>query len=77
MIPARDPTEYTLFPKADRAFIRGWLAWTDAHAAHLANLAPIATLPPPGLGVIDGTCAMSSSPGRKPSIVKRAHGPLV
>ena len=63
MIPARDPTEFALFPAADRAFIRQWLEWTDVHAEYLANTAPIATLPPPGLGVVDGTCAMLRDEG--------------
>ena len=63
MIPARDPVEFSLFPKEDRDFIHSWLSWTDAHAAYLANTAPIATLPPPGLGVVDGTSAMLSDEG--------------
>ena len=54
MIPARDAAEFALFPKADLAFIRSWLAFTDQRAAYLAHTVPIATLPPPGLGVVDG-----------------------
>jgi len=63
MIPARDSTEFALFPMEDRAFIKHWLGWTDEHATYLANTAPIATLPPPGLGVVDGTSAMAGDEG--------------
>ena len=60
---ARDETEFKLFPKGDITFIRSWLAWTDTHAATLAHTAPIATLPPPGIGQVDGTAAMLEDEG--------------
>ena len=63
MIPARDPAEFAHFPQADRDFIHGWLSWTDAHLAALGNTLPLATLPGPGLGNVDGTAAMHGDEG--------------
>ena len=63
MIRARDEAEYTLFPQADRDFIRKWVNWTDANLGYLRNTLPIATLPGPGLGSIDGTSAMAGDEG--------------
>lgn len=63
MIPARDESEYSLFPKADRDFISRWVNWTDTNVGYLRNTLPIATLPGPGLGNIDGTSAMSGDEG--------------
>ena len=59
MIPARDPSEFALLPSADVAFVRDWLRWTDDHAATLRRTMPIANLPPPGLGSVDGTSAVA------------------
>lgn len=63
MIPARDESEYSLFPQADRDFISRWVNWTDTNLVYLRNTLPIATLPGPGLGNIDGTSAMSGDEG--------------
>ena len=41
MLPARDESEFTLFPKEDVAFIHDWLAWTDTHIQHLKNTSPL------------------------------------
>ena len=45
MIPARDESEYSLFPQADRDFISRWVNWTDTNLVYLRNTLPIATLP--------------------------------
>ena len=58
MIPARDQQEFDLLPKRDRAFIKDWLAWTDTNLEYLRHTAPIATLDAPGVGHVDGTCAI-------------------
>ena len=63
MLPARDETEFKLFPAADLAWISSWIRWAEAHAHVLAHTAPIATLPPPGLGSVDGTSAVSGDAG--------------
>jgi hypothetical protein len=63
MIPARDVAEFTLFPKDDVAWIRKWLAWTDAHIDNLRNTQWIPSLSAPGAGHIDGTHAMSGNEG--------------
>jgi len=63
MIPARDPDEFSMFPPADRDFISGWLNWTDTDLVVLRNTMPIATLPGPGLGNVDGTSAMHDDEG--------------
>ena len=58
MIPARDPSEFALFPEADKAWIRHWLQWTDTHNQTLARQMPIPNLPRPQVGAVDGTVAM-------------------
>jgi hypothetical protein len=63
MIPARDMQEYNLLPQEDRDFIKNWIAWTDEKLEYLRNTMPIATLPGPGIGNVDGTCAMSKDEG--------------
>lgn len=63
MIPARDEDEYNLFPQEDLRFISDWLAWTDLNKKFLERGRPIATLPPPSLGSVDGTCAMFENNG--------------
>ena len=52
MIPARDPSEFALFPEADKAWIRHWLQWTDAHNQTLARQMPIPNLPQPQIGAV-------------------------
>lgn len=63
MIPARDTEEFSLFPAEDTAFIQHWVNWTDTNLKYLRNTMPIATLPGPGLGTVDGTAAMSGDEG--------------
>lgn len=63
MIPARDIPEFQMFPDKDLTFIRDWLAWTDAHLPQLRMTRPIATLGPPALGSVDGTCAIFNNSG--------------
>ena len=55
MLPARDPQEFSLFPKEDLGFVRDWLAWADAHVALLKLTRPVPSLSTPGLGLADGT----------------------
>eukprot|EP00948_MAST-09A_sp_MAST-9A-sp1_P003307 g3307.t1 len=61
MIPARDEEEFTLFPDNDINFIRSWLAWTDENIDALQNTMPIASLPPPSIGNVDGTAAWTDT----------------
>jgi len=58
MIPARDESEYELFPKEDISFIRGWLNWTDSHINALKNTVPLPGHDEVGVGLIDGTAAL-------------------
>lgn len=55
MLPARDPQEFSLFPKEDLSFVHGWLAWADANVALLKLTRPVPSLSTPGLGLADGT----------------------
>jgi hypothetical protein len=57
MTPSRDLSEFTLFPKADVAFITNWLAWTDTHIAYLENTVPLIDMDEVALGLVDGTAA--------------------
>lgn len=59
MIPARDESEFTLFPKEDVAFIRDWLAWTDAHIDFLKNTVPLPNMDEVALGLVDGSAAFA------------------
>jgi hypothetical protein len=59
MIPARDESEFSLFPDEDVAFIRGWLAWTDAHIEFLKNTVPLPNMDEVGLGLVDGSAAFA------------------
>ena len=61
MIPARDPAEDRNFSEADRAWFRGWIAWTNEHKDLLRHTRPI--LGPPALGRIDGTTAILDNHG--------------
>ena len=63
MIPARDPEEFQLFPAADLAFIKRWLAWTDTNLRFLRNTMPIAQLGEPTVGEVDGTASMDGDQG--------------
>jgi len=63
MIPARDVEEFKLFPAADLAFIKDWLAWTDTNLRFLRNTAAIAQLGSPSVGSIDGTASMDGDEG--------------
>ena len=49
--------------QADVDFINHWLSWTDANLRFLRNTMPLATLPGPGLGNVDGTSAMHGDEG--------------
>ena len=44
MLPARDAAEADALPAADRAWLRGWLAFTDAHLAALRHTVPLVGL---------------------------------
>jgi len=61
MLPARDEAEFKAFSDADRAWLRGWLKWTDRNLTVLRNLRPI--IGPPMLGRIDGTAAVAGGRG--------------
>ena len=60
-IPARDEEEFRALSEADKAWFRGWLDWTDAHAALLKRVKPI--IGPPMLGRCDGTAAIDGNHG--------------
>ena len=60
-IPARDEEEFRALPAADKAWFRGWLDWTDAHAALLRKVKPI--IGPPMIGRCDGTAAVDGDHG--------------
>ena len=59
MLPARDEQEFSLLPKADIAFVKGWMDWTDAHVAWIRNTKTI-TAEPSG-GNLDATAMMDDS----------------
>ena len=59
MIPARDESEFALFPAQDVAFIRDWLGWTDAHIEFLKNTVPLPDMDEVGLGLVDGSAAFA------------------
>ena len=40
--------------------VQTWLEWGDAHSELLSRVAPIANLPAPGAGTIDGTAAFAA-----------------
>ncbi|MBN1422039.1 MAG: hypothetical protein JXP34_24920, partial [Planctomycetes bacterium] len=61
MIPARDEDEFRLFPAEDAAWMRAWLAWTDANIDLLRRIRPI--IGPPVLGRADGTAAIDGDRG--------------
>ena len=61
MIPARDTAEDRNFSEADRAWFRGWIAWSNEHKDLLRHTRPI--LGPPALGRIDGTTAILDNHG--------------
>uniref|UniRef100_A0A7S0AYG7 Uncharacterized protein n=1 Tax=Pyrodinium bahamense TaxID=73915 RepID=A0A7S0AYG7_9DINO len=63
MIPARDPAEFELLPKADINFIHDWLKWTDSNLPKLRNTEWIPTLPGPSVGNVDGTHSMDGDEG--------------
>ena len=44
MLPARDAAEADALPAADRAWLRGWLAFTDAHLDALRHTVPLVGL---------------------------------
>jgi hypothetical protein len=52
-LPARDAEEYEKFPAEDIAFIREWLAWTDAQHELLLSQRPLPIAP--GHGKVDGS----------------------
>lgn len=61
MLPARDKQEFSLLPKADIAFVKGWMAWTDAHVAWVRNTKTI-TKQPSG-GKLDAVAMVDGSDG--------------
>lgn len=61
MIPARDPDEYKDFARADIAFIKHWLEWTDENRQYLLNTRFI--LGQPAIGRVDGTSALVGDHG--------------
>lgn len=61
MIPARDSAENASFGEPDRAWLRGWLAWTATHKELLRRTRHI--LGQPALGKIDGTAMFDGDHG--------------
>jgi hypothetical protein len=61
MIPARDPEEARYFSAEDKAWIRGWLAWTAKNKEYLRHTRTI--LEQPALGHVDGTAAILGDRG--------------
>lgn len=61
MLPGRDTAEYRHFSAADRAWLRGWLEWTEEHGAYLRNTRTI--LGQPAIGKVDGTSAIVEDRG--------------
>ncbi|EGB07459.1 hypothetical protein AURANDRAFT_64885 [Aureococcus anophagefferens] len=62
-LPGRDAAEWAALPDGDKAWIRGWLAWTDDEAACLARALPVATLGPPAVGAVDGWACFDAARG--------------
>ena len=62
-LPGRDAAEWAALPDGDKAWIRGWLAWTDDQAACLARALPVATLGPPAVGAVDGWACFDAARG--------------
>ena len=58
-VPGRDAAEWAAVPSEDKAFIKDWLRWTDAHATCLQRAMPVANLPPPTVGQTDGFACVS------------------
>eukprot|EP01051_Picozoa_sp_SAG22_P006239 SAG22_NODE_402_length_11035_cov_6.315929_2_plen_473_part_00 len=63
LLPSRDYFENKFFPKADAAFIRDWLDWTDRNVGVLKAMAPIAGWGRPGIGKVDGNMAVVNGSG--------------
>ena len=61
MIPARDSAEHASFSDADKAWLRGWLAWTAKNTELLRRTRHI--LGQPALGKIDGTTMIDGDHG--------------
>jgi len=60
-LPARDEAEFKAFSKEDKAWLDGWMDWTDRNAALLKRIRPI--LGQPMLGRVDGTAAFDGDKG--------------
>ena len=60
-IPARNASEFDLFPAAARAWIKDWLTWTDDRRALLTTTRTFA--PAPGPATVDGTFAYDAKEG--------------
>eukprot|EP01061_Rhynchopus_euleeides_P004836 TRINITY_DN14033_c0_g2_i1.p1 TRINITY_DN14033_c0_g2~~TRINITY_DN14033_c0_g2_i1.p1 ORF type:complete len:930 (+),score=373.12 TRINITY_DN14033_c0_g2_i1:78-2867(+) len=63
MIPARDESEFNLFPQEERDFISRWRQFAFDNFEVLKNTAPIASFGAPAFGKIDGTAAMKDCSG--------------
>lgn len=61
MLPARDSAEHANFADVDRAWFRGWLAWTNTHKELLRRTRHI--LGQPALGKVDGTAMIDGDHG--------------
>jgi len=61
MLPGRDPEEFRHFSETDKAWLRGWMAWSDANRDTLRNSRLI--LGEPGLGKADGSAAIAGDRG--------------
>lgn len=61
MLPGRDTAEYHHFSAADRAWLRGWLEWTEENREYLRNTRTI--LGQPAIGMVDGTSAILGDRG--------------
>jgi hypothetical protein len=61
MLPARDSAENASFSAADRAWLRGWLSWTETNQELLRSTRTI--LGQPALGKVDGTSAIAGDHG--------------
>jgi hypothetical protein len=60
-LPARDIDEFKYFSAADKAWLRNWLAWTDANISTLRHTRLI--LGEPALGRADGSAAIVGDRG--------------
>lgn len=60
-LPARDAAEFAAFDERQRAWLRSWLDWTDAHLDVLRHVRPI--LDQPAVGKVDGTAAFVGAKG--------------